>query len=82
MPQSIRGPLFGMLGTLYPKMDWAPKVLRAKSTLQALARDSLEGYLHSVSILPGRFRSRLFSRHSHLETVRHTRAVDFGEDIA
>ena len=26
-------------------------MLRAKSTLEALARDSLEGYFHSVSVL-------------------------------
>lgn len=60
-PRSIRRPIFGFLGTAYPKLDWAPKVLRAKSTFQALARDSLEGYLHSVSILPGSFREKLFS---------------------
>ncbi len=61
LPQGFRGPTFGLLGRLYPKMDWAPKVLRAKSTLQALARDSMEGYLHSVSLLPPALRSRLFS---------------------
>ena len=61
LPQSLRRPVFGTLGALYPKLDWAPKVLRAKSTFQALARDSMEGYLHSVSILPGTMRSRMFS---------------------
>ncbi|MEM9058511.1 MAG: asparagine synthase (glutamine-hydrolyzing), partial [Pseudomonadota bacterium] len=49
LPPGLRGPFFGLAGRLYPKLDWAPKVLRAKSTLQALARDSLEGYFHSVS---------------------------------
>jgi len=39
LPQSIRGPLFGFMGTVYPKLDWAPKFLRAKTTFQALARD-------------------------------------------
>ena len=40
LPLGFRKPLFGLLGNLYPKADWAPKVLRAKSTLEALARDS------------------------------------------
>src|SRR6056297_1609908 len=26
LPQSIRGPVFGALGSLYPKIDWAPKI--------------------------------------------------------
>ena len=61
IPQKVRGPLFGLFGHVYPKMDWAPKVLRAKSTFQALARSSLEGYFHSVTILPANLRSALFS---------------------
>ena len=61
LPQSIRGPVFGLLGEVYPKLDWAPKILRAKTTLQALARDSLQGYFHSVTILPAKARSELFS---------------------
>lgn len=62
LPQIIRGPVFGAAGALYPKMDWAPKVLRAKSTLQALARDSLAGYFNSVSIFPAALRRKLFSQ--------------------
>ncbi|NEX19733.1 amidotransferase 1, exosortase A system-associated [Thiorhodococcus mannitoliphagus] len=61
IPQWFRGPVFGLLGALYPKADWAPKVLRAKSTLQALALDSLEGYCESVSILGSQVRKDLFS---------------------
>ncbi len=61
MPQALRGPLFGMLGRTYPKLDWAPKPLRAKSTLQAVARSSAEGYFHSVSILSDSLREELYS---------------------
>jgi asparagine synthase (glutamine-hydrolysing) len=61
LPQWLRGPVFGIMGSLYPKADWAPKILRAKSTLQALARDTLEGYFHSVSTVPDHIRRRLFS---------------------
>ncbi len=61
VPAVIRRPLFGFLGSVYPKADWAPKVFRAKSTLQSMARDSLEGYLHSVSVLSNEMRDSLFS---------------------
>jgi len=61
LPQSLRGPLFGLSGQLYPKLDWAPKPLRAKSTLQALARSSAEGYFHSISVLPDALRERLYT---------------------
>ena len=43
--------MFGLLGRVYPKADWAPRVLRAKTTFEALARDSVEAYFHGVSIL-------------------------------
>ncbi len=61
LPESLRHPVFSLLGSLYPKLDWAPRPLRAKATLQALARDSIEGYFHSVSILGDRLRHRLYS---------------------
>lgn len=61
IPGPLRRPLFGLLGRAYPKLDWAPKVFRAKSTFQALARNTVEGYLHSVSVVPDYVRSSLFS---------------------
>ena len=61
IPSFLRRPIFGMAGSLYPKLDWAPKPLRAKSTLEALARDSVGGYFHSVSIFPDRLRRELYS---------------------
>ena len=60
-PQAIRGPLFSILGRLYPKLDWAPKFLRAKSTFQALAEDPFVGYFHSVSILRDELRAKMFN---------------------
>jgi len=61
LTQKIRKPLFSLLGNLYPKADWAPKFLRAKSTFESLARDSVEGYFHSVSIMGDKMRQNLFS---------------------
>ncbi|MEJ2529213.1 MAG: amidotransferase 1, exosortase A system-associated [Gammaproteobacteria bacterium] len=61
LPASVRQPLFGFLGRVYPKADWAPKIFRAKTTFESMARDNLEGYLHSVSILSNAMRAQLFS---------------------
>jgi asparagine synthase (glutamine-hydrolysing) len=60
-PLAVRRPVFGLLGELYPKADWAPRVFRAKTTFQALARDSLEAYFHSMSILRDEMRRQLYS---------------------
>jgi asparagine synthase (glutamine-hydrolysing) len=61
LPAGLRRVLFGVAGNLYPKLDWAPKVLRAKTTFQALARDSADAYLHSVSVIPEEIRTRIYS---------------------
>ncbi len=61
LPLSVRRPLFGLLGRLYPKADWAPKFLRAKTTFEAMARDTVEGYFHGVSVCSDALRDRLFS---------------------
>jgi asparagine synthase (glutamine-hydrolysing) len=61
VPQVLRKPVFGFLGKYYPKLDWAPKFLRAKSTFQALQRNSVEAYLHSVSVTTDELRNKLFN---------------------
>ncbi len=61
LPHFVRGPLFGFLGRHYPKLDRAPKIFRAKSTFQALARDSVAAYMHSMSIVYDDLRTPLFS---------------------
>ena len=61
LPLGLRRPLFGALGRLYPKADWAPRIFRAKTTFQALARNSVQAYLHSVSICSDEQRGALFS---------------------
>jgi asparagine synthase (glutamine-hydrolysing) len=60
MPGALRGPLFGLLGRIYPKADWAPRPLRAKTTFEALARDSVAAYFHGVALVKDELRSRLF----------------------
>ncbi len=61
LPQGIRCALFGPLGIVYPKADWAPRPLRAKSTLQALALDTLGAYFHTVSVMGNPLRAQLFT---------------------
>lgn len=61
VPDALRRPLFGLLGSLYPKADWAPRVLRAKTTLQGMARSAVEAYFHSVSVTRTELRRSLFS---------------------
>lgn len=61
LPLGLRRPVFGLLGRLYPKADWAPRMFRAKSTFEALARSSVEAYFHSVSFLHDEMRRQLFS---------------------
>ena len=67
LPAKVRRLLFGPLGRLYPKLDWAPRLLRAKTTFQALAKESIAAYFHSVSIVHDSMRSRLFSAQLHRE---------------
>jgi asparagine synthase (glutamine-hydrolysing) len=61
LPLGLRRAVFGTLGRLYPKLDRAPRWLRARSTFEALARDSLEGYFHGLSILHDGLRFPLYS---------------------
>jgi asparagine synthase (glutamine-hydrolysing) len=61
LPLSARRPLFGFLGRVYPKADWAPRMFRAKTTFQALACNEVDAYFHSVSILSDDMRRQLFS---------------------
>ena len=61
LPEGLRRPLFGMLGRLYPKADWAPRVLRAKTTFQGMARTSVEAYFHSMCFVREPLRSQLYS---------------------
>ncbi len=61
LPLALRRPLFGVLGSLYPKADWAPRPLRAKTTLQALAHDDVEAYFDAVSTTSAALRQQLYS---------------------
>ena len=61
LPSGLRRPLFGALGAIYPKADWAPRPLRAKTTLLALAASSEEGYARALSVVPPDLRDTLYT---------------------
>ena len=61
LPQNVRGPLFGALGKFYPKADWAPRPLRAKTTLLSLAQSGPEGYTDAVCVTNQHLRHDLYS---------------------
>ncbi|HTP36075.1 MAG TPA: XrtA/PEP-CTERM system amidotransferase [Candidatus Acidoferrales bacterium] len=61
VPAPLRRSVFGPLGEIYPKLGWAPRVFRAKSTFQSLARNPIEGYFHGISCCPPAMKSRFFS---------------------
>jgi asparagine synthase (glutamine-hydrolysing) len=61
LPYALRKALFGTLGNLYPKLDWAPQWIRAKSTFQSLGMDSVSAYFNTVSQNNNDIREALFS---------------------
>lgn len=61
LPSRLRGAVFGTLGNLYPKADWAPRAFRAKTTLLALAEAGEQAYPKAVGVTPPDLRQRLYS---------------------
>ena len=61
LPSGLREPLFGTLGRMWPKADWAPRPFRAKSTLLALAESGEAGYARGLSVTTPEARSGLYT---------------------
>ena len=59
LPGAARA-LASAAGRLYPKLDWAPQMFRAKSTLTALGRSSGEAYAAAVGVTGEAMRHRLY----------------------
>lgn len=75
IPSFIKRYLIVPLGDIYPKADWAPRMFRAKTTLQALGADSITAYLNSVSMISPEQRDLIFSadfkRNNNLNCARN-----------
>ncbi len=91
LPDMVRRPVFSFLGRFYPKADWAPQVFRAKTTFQAIARDDIEAYFHSVSQSTDEMRKSLFSAkmradlqgyEAHELFASHAKAVEGADPLA
>ena len=60
LPQFLREPVFGALGHIWPKADWAPRPMRAKATLLSLAQSGEAGYARALAILAPEQRTALY----------------------
>jgi len=69
----MRRRLFRPLASFYPKLDWAPQMLRAKSTFESLAADTASAYFNSVArgadrdrlpLMSAKFKDKLHGYHS------------------
>lgn len=69
LPAALRRPVFGTLGAIWPKADWAPRPLRAKTTFQSLADDGAAGYARALGVVPPELRGALY-------TDRFAREID------
>ena len=81
VPPAWRAAAFGTLGRAYPKADWAPRPLRAKATLLALARDGDAAYARAVGVTAPELRARLLGEgtraalHGHRAEDRYIAAM-------
>jgi asparagine synthase (glutamine-hydrolysing) len=61
VPAPLRESVFGRLGRWYPKLGWAPRVFRAKSTFESIARSPIEGYFYGISCCPPPLKASLLN---------------------
>ncbi len=61
IPKPLRDHVLSPFAEAYPKLDWAPRFLRAKSTLQAVCEDAARSYFRSVGASPPEYVRELLS---------------------
>ena len=61
LPAPLRRGVLGQLAAAYPKMDWAPRWLRAKHTLTEISLDSALGYYRTLAKVQHDQRRAMFS---------------------
>jgi len=59
--RALRRPIFGLLGSLYPKADYLPQIFRGKAFLSNVARDPIGAYYFSVSAIHDRDKAKFFN---------------------
>ncbi|WNC68463.1 asparagine synthase (glutamine-hydrolyzing) [Thalassotalea nanhaiensis] len=61
IPGFIRKPFFSFLAKIYPKLDRAPRFLRAKSTFQALVNNPITSFHRAMSIINSELLQQVYS---------------------
>jgi asparagine synthase (glutamine-hydrolysing) len=61
LPSILRTAVFRPLGSLYPKGDWMPQRLRAKSMMLNLSYPPVKGYFTSLTHFKPHMKAKLFS---------------------
>ncbi len=61
LPYGLRRSVFGFLGRAYPRIDWAPQFLRARTTFQSLGMSTGEAYANSVAVIRNDTRQQMFT---------------------
>ena len=79
VPAGLRRSVMGQLAQAYPKMDWAPRWLRAKHTLTELSLDSALGFYRTITKVQHDRRRALFSRKLRAELGDYDPAHRVGE---
>lgn len=72
LPEGLRASVFGALGRFYPKADWAPRPLRAKTTLLALTEGGEYAYPKAVGVTGPALRQSLYSAAARKALAGHT----------
>jgi asparagine synthase (glutamine-hydrolysing) len=61
MPQWLRSGLIQPASKIYPEWGWLPQPLRAKTTLESIAKNPLHAYFRAMSAIPNTLRVKLQS---------------------
>lgn len=61
LPRWFLGSFVRGLAAIYPKADWLPQPLRAKTLLSNLTRDPVQAYFHSMSFFSSAMKRELLS---------------------
>ncbi|WP_043342784.1 asparagine synthase (glutamine-hydrolyzing) [Belnapia moabensis] len=82
VPGGMRRQIIGGLAAAYPKLDWAPRWLRAKTTLTELSLDSALGYYRTACKVEDGRRRRLYAEAARRALDGHDPSARFANLMA
>jgi len=91
LPQATRGPVFGALAAVYPKADYLPQPLRAKTLLHNLSLTAAEGYFNTMTWFTEADKQSLYRQNTRRHVgdyavfdlfARHFEAADTDDPLA